>query len=211
DKSGGGTIELDTGGYADRAASMTELSHVDSAAALYADVMNASDLIWDVEERIESWDQPEVNGNVFTLTCENGSGTVVVTIESDNVNDKEHWHFDNCEVLTQNYGRVLLNGTYQYVDVLAAGSAVSGNWIGYEAFAISGTFLGTGEALKLQGREDRDERYSAEGYELTSRIKALEFVQGDRYVAISDAVFNFAANDEAESYTLTAKLIGSAI
>src|SRR5690606_11176047 len=53
--------------------------------------------------------------------------------------------------------------------------------------------------------------YSAEGYELTSRIKALEFVQGDRYVAISDAVFNFAANDEAESYTLTAKLIGSAI
>src|SRR5690606_5063940 len=115
------------------------------------------------------------------------------------------------EVLTENYGRVLLNGTYQYVDVLAAGSAVSGNWIGYEAFAISGTFLGTGEALKLQGREDRDERYSAEGYELTSRIKALEFVQGDRYVAISDAVFNFAANDEAESYTLTAKLIGSAI
>src|SRR5690606_23970507 len=126
---------------------------VEAAMQLRHDALEVIDLIDDIEATIYNWYETEPTGS-FTRACENEEGVVEATI----LGNSESWTFTNCEVGTLNYGPVLLNGTYLYVE-----SKIENGERSSDIFKISGTLLDSGDELKIQGQVDWTDRYRVQG------------------------------------------------
>src|SRR5690606_14537337 len=61
--SSGGKLMLDSGGYAERKVSIGKQSDVSAALEIYETSLAISELMWDVEREIDTWGDPEENGN----------------------------------------------------------------------------------------------------------------------------------------------------
>ena len=210
----GAKIELDPNGYSARQASINEWTDVEAATQVYTQVLSVSylGLIEEIEERIDdSWADPTSSGNRHTWSCENGAGTAVAAISRGSSHEQVQWQFSNCEIQTDSYDRLLLDGTYQYLNQLVSRSPEGANLIGSEYFQVSGTFLTSNDAFKLQGRTDWDEFYATDAFASVHRIGALELVRGDHYLALSDVTVSFAGDDDGDVFTLKGKVISSAI
>lgn len=211
-----GKIVLDPDGYATRQASITDLADVEAATQVYREVLNVSflNLIDEIEERIaKNWPAPTKSGNRNTWNCENKNttGTVAVTIRRSGTYEDLRWQFSNCEVLTDSYGRLLLDGSYRYVNQLSR-AATGNNLLGFEEFLLEGTFLTAEEDFQIQGVTNWDEFYAAnDAFASIHRIGALELIRDGQYLALSNVTKSFVEDDQGSVYEVEGKVIGSAI
>src|SRR5690554_2943798 len=211
--SSGGKLMLDSGGYAERKVSIGKQSDVSAALEIYETSLAISELMWDVEREIDTWGEPEENGNVYTLACKNstGSGTVVITYRGNDLTDDEHWQFTNCEVPNRDFGPLLLNGAYRYVEKLND-RGDNWTWNGYGDFNISGRVLNSGKELKILGRESWDGYENDYGdYKFSYRTGALELVLGEEYLALSNVTLTELEDRDNYSSALNGRLISSAM
>lgn len=205
-------LTLDPDNYADRRVSITTEEKAEAIINVYASGERIYQLAEEIRDTISSGDPESVSGNEFTFECLN-DGTLRITVNSDETDDDERWLFSDCELTTESFGRILLNGDYRYVDDVSSTDSGGVSSIGFQFFAIKGTLLNTGDPIEVKGLDDWDRTIEANGdREEVYGAEALEFKIGDQYLATANAVTELKTTDSTPT-TLTIKstLIGSDI
>ncbi|EON90828.1 hypothetical protein MARLIPOL_16949 [Marinobacter lipolyticus SM19] len=194
-------ITVDPNGYAEKQVAISSQTETDSILELYEDAENAYLLAEQVDNAVTSRSPSDVSGNVLTYDCDN-DGEVVITVNSDDVSDDERWKFNNCELDTPTFGRIVLNGDYSYVnEVMSNGNA------GFQVFDLTGTVIASGDDIVAKGLDEWDIGENTEKY----RTDALEFIIGNDYFAIANALTTLEDDGSGVSISLESKLIGSAL
>ncbi|MDX1597625.1 MAG: hypothetical protein R3295_03095 [Marinobacter sp.] len=194
-------ITVDPDGYAEKQVAISSQTETDSILVLYEDAENAYLLAEQVDNAVTSRSPSDVSGNVLTYDCDN-TGTVVITVNSDDVSDDERWRFNNCELSTPTFGRIVLNGDYSYVnEVMSNGNA------GFQVFNLTGTVISSGDDIVVKGLDEWDIGENTETYQ----TDALEFIIGNDYFAIANALTTLEDDGSGVSISLESKLIGSAL
>ncbi|MFL1455393.1 hypothetical protein ACJO5Y_13220 [Marinobacter sp. GN3S48] len=197
-------ISVDPDGYADRQVTISGEADTDKILVLYDDAENAYRLIEEVDTAVTS-SSPSISDNELTYDCDNG-GQVVITVNSDDVSDDERWRFNSCDLNTPTFGRIVLNGDYFYVnEVISSGNE------GFQVFDITGTVFDNGDDIVVKGVDDWKIVESGDERTETYRTDALEFIIGDDYFAIANALTTLDVDNSGVVISLASKLIGSAI
>lgn len=197
-------ISVDPDGYADRQVAINGEADTDEILVLYDDAENAYRLMEEVDTAVTS-SAPSISDNELTYDCDNG-GQVVITVNSDDVSDDERWRFNNCDLNTPTFDRIVLNGDYAYVnEVMSNGNA------GFQVFNITGTVVADGDAIVAKGLDEWEIVESGDERTETYQTDALEFIIGDDYFAIANAVTELQVDSSRVVISLASKLIGSAI
>ncbi|MFL1467551.1 hypothetical protein [Marinobacter sp. HN1S83] len=197
-------ISVDPDGYADRQVAISGEADTDKILVLYDDAENAYRLIEEVDTAVTS-SPPSISDNELTYDCENG-GQVVITVNSDDVSDDERWRFNNCDLNTPTFDRIVLNGDYAYVnEVMSNGNA------GFQVFNITGTVVADGDAIVAKGLDEWEIVDNGDERTETYQTDALEFIIGDNYFAIANALTELQVDSSGVVVSLASKLIGSAI
>ncbi|WP_417529507.1 hypothetical protein [Marinobacter lipolyticus] len=198
-------ITVDPGGYAEKQVSISSQTETDAILVLYEDAENAYLLAEQVENAVNSRSPSDVDGNELTYNCDN-AGKVVITVNSDDVSDDERWRFNNCQLNTTTFGRVVLNGEYFYVNkVMSNGNA------GFQVFDLTGTVVDTSEDIVAKGLDEWEIVESGGVRTETYQTDALEFILGSDYFAIADALTKLTVDSSGVDISLESKLIGSAL
>jgi len=198
-------ITVDPGGYAEKQVSISSQTETDAILDLYEDAENAYLLAEQVENAVNSRSPSDVDGNELTYNCDN-TGKVVITVNSDDVSDDERWRFNNCQLNTATFGRVVLNGEYFYVNkVMSNGNA------GFQVFDLTGTVVDTSEDIVAKGLDEWEIVESGGVRTETYQTDALEFILGSDYFAIADALTKLTVDSSGVDISLQSKLIGSAL
>ncbi|AZT83420.1 hypothetical protein EHN06_07590 [Marinobacter sp. NP-4(2019)] len=204
EKPSSASISVDPDGYAEKQVTIASEEDTNAILILYDDAENAYLLAEEVDTAVTSR-SPDVSGNELTYECDN-TGKVVITVNSDDVSDDERWRFDNCELNTPTFGRIVLNGDYFYVnEVLSDGHA------GFQVFDLTGTVIASGEDIVAKGLDEWEITESGGVRTETYQTDALEFILGNDYFAIANALTTIEADNSGVSISLASKLIGSAI
>lgn len=204
EKPSSASISVDPDGYAERQVTISSQTDTDAILVLYDDAENAYLLAEEVDTAVTSR-SPDVSGNELTYECDN-TGEVVITVNSDDVSDDERWRFDNCELNTPTFGRIVLNGDYFYVnEVMSNGHA------GFQVFDLTGTVIASDEEIVAKGLDEWEITESGGVRTETYQTDALEFILGNDYFAIANALTTIEADNSGVSISLASKLIGSAI
>ncbi|WP_297796880.1 hypothetical protein [uncultured Marinobacter sp.] len=205
EKPSSASIEEDPGGYAEKQVSISSQTETDAILVLYEDAENAYLLAEQVDNAVSSRSPSNVSGNELTYDCDN-NGTVVITVNSDDVSDDERWRFNNCELSTPTFGSIVLNGDYSYVnEVMSNGNA------GFQVFNLTGTVISSGDDIVAKGLDEWEIVDSGGVRTETYRTDALEFILGNDYFAIANAVTTLEADSSGVDISLESKLIGSAL
>lgn len=193
-------IELDPDDYASRQTAINTKEDSTAILNVYGDAERTYLLGEDVDSAVSSLPSPSISGNKLTYECEN-NGNVVITVNSDDTSDDEAWLFTNCQLTTENFGEIVLNGDYYYKNKVVNGDSEGGQY-----FNITGENSDS-KSIVIKGldewkvSEDREEYTTA----------ALEFKVGDEYFAIADAKTLLVIRETEIELTLNARLIGSMI
>lgn len=210
ESSSGPVLSFDTGNYASKTVEISANTGIDGYLQLNDDLSYGFGIVEEVRSILT-----DQSGGVSGTTRCDGGGTATVTYRGDGWTDDETWAFTDCVVATFSYGSVRVSGDYRYVDRLTSETATSEHWEGFERYDITGAIANTGEALRLKGQVDWDQLYRWDNNVGTLRavnaINAFEMKVGNRYAAITNAEMRLEGTEYDADYSLTAKLIGSAI
>ncbi len=210
DNSPASPLAYDSAGYASKAVEISANTNVDSINQIFGDLEAAFGLIADVQEALWNLSGPDSG----TFNC-NVGGTATVNFAGSGMSEDETWSFDNCVLTTDANGDVLLNGNYRYVDNFIGETETTVSWKGYETYNITGELKASGEPIAIKGRADWDQLIAYDSSVDSEReidtIGAFEYKIGNRYVAVTDNVLSFEGTDSDATYSITGKLIGSAI
>lgn len=203
-------ISVDPNGHAERQISIDVQDDTDAILVLYEDAENAYLLAEEMETAVTS-SSPTSSGNELTYDCKNG-GEVVITVNSDEENDDERWRFDNCDLNTPTFGRIVLNGGYDYVNkVIRNDEGENIGDEGFQVFDITGSVVATEEGIVAKGLDEWKVVENGDERTETYQTDALEFIIGDDYFAIANALTTIQSDNSGVNISLTSKLVGSNI
>ncbi|MGM0768867.1 MAG: hypothetical protein ACQEV6_12635 [Pseudomonadota bacterium] len=201
-------IELDPGSFSERRAAVDSQEDFAEVLKVFSGAEQTYLAIDEIREEIRGWgDVVSQDGSTVTLSCDN-SGTLSVTLNQEAPTDLT-WQFRNCELETASLNRVVLDGTYTYVNIESESDGTQ-RVDGFQEIDLTGTVAGSGEAIAMQGADFWEIVVPPEGARTeTYTTEALEFLRGNNYQAIQNAETTLSTLDETTTVTLNARLIGS--
>lgn len=217
--SGGGTpsvppegvgLVLDPGPFSERRATVESQADFEAVQGVFSDADQTYLAIDEIRQEIRGWnDVVSQDGNTVTLSCDN-AGTLALTLNQEAPTDVT-WQFRNCQLEVPSLNTIVLDGTYTYVNIESESDGTE-RVDGFQEIDLTGTIVGSGESIAMQGADFWEIVVPPEGPRTeTYTTEALEFLRGTDYQAIATAETALSTVGGITSVTLNARLIGSAI
>lgn len=207
-------LELDAGGLSEQRALVEGFQDFQEVLDVYSGAEQTYLSIDQIREAaLELDDAVGQSGNTVTVRCDNtGSGTLAFTLNRETETDFT-LEFSNCQLTTAELGAVVLNGTYTYVNLISE-TASAREVDGFQIVDLTGTIVSGSEQIAMQGSDAWKTFTPLQGgsdpREETYTTDALEFMRGDDYKAITNAVTTLSSQSGITAVTINSRLIGSA-